>query len=155
LRDGDLQLGRREPTALKNAGWFRFKDCFCGEMEQKRMADFIHIRGLEVWCIIGINEDERLKEQKIIVNVRLAVDTRRASETDDIADTVDYKSLKNELMDYTLNSSFGLLEALAERLANICLRYKGVSGVRLSIDKPGALRHAESVAVEIERGSLP
>jgi len=113
--------------------------------------DRIHIRDLQVRCIIGINADERVKRQDVIINVTLEADLRRACATDDIADTVDYKAIKTDIAQMVEASDYFLLERLAERVAGICLKANGVQRARVLIEKPGALRFARSIGVEIVR----
>ncbi len=113
--------------------------------------DRIHIRDLATRCIIGINPDERREKQDVILNITLECDFRPAAASDDIGDAVDYKRIKKAVLQMVEASSFGLIETLAERIAEICLAQPKVLGVRVSVDKPGALRFARSVGVEIER----
>lgn len=115
------------------------------------MTDRIHIRDLALRCVIGVHPDERRARQDVILNVTLEVDGRPAARTDAIADAVDYKAIKLAIVELVEASSFHLLETLAERVAQICLRSPGVRRVTVTIDKPGALRFARSVAVEITR----
>ena len=117
------------------------------------MADYIYIRDLAVSCIVGINPRERIVPQTVLISIRLTCDLARAAVSDDIADTVDYKTLKDELLAMLEPSAFFLIERMADVVARHCLSCAGVTGVRVTVDKPGALTGARSVAVEIERGS--
>lgn len=113
--------------------------------------DRIYIRDLACRCIVGINPDERTKKQEVIINIVLCADLRRACASDDIAHTVDYKSIKQAVLDMAEHSSYSLIERLAAHIADICLSELAVRRVTVSVDKPGALRFARSVAVEITR----
>lgn len=113
--------------------------------------DKLFIRDLTARCILGIFPEERTKTQEVIINITLFADTRQAGKTDCIEDTVDYKSIKNQVLSLVENSSFFLVEKLAQQIADCCLRAEGVQEVQVSVDKPGALRFARSVAVEIFR----
>jgi D-erythro-7,8-dihydroneopterin triphosphate epimerase len=113
--------------------------------------DQIHIRNLRLRCIIGIFPEERSIRQDIILNITLFADLRTAGRSDALEDTVDYKALKREVMAMVESSQFFLIERLAEAVAQICLQYRRVDAVRVTVDKPGALRYADSVAVEIFR----
>jgi len=115
------------------------------------MADKIYIRDLTVHCIIGINPHERVEEQEVRINIVMECDLTRACHSDAIEDTVNYKSLKDELVTFVKGSQFFLIERLAEEIATRCLARDRVSRVVVSVDKPGALTGARSVAVEIER----
>lgn len=116
-----------------------------------QQLDKIHIRDLQIRCIVGINPDERLKRQDVIINMTLEADLRQACASDDIGDTVDYKALKTEVAEMVEASGFLLIERLAEGIARICLSHDGVQRVRVLVEKPGALRFARTVGVEIFR----
>ena len=113
--------------------------------------DKIFIRDLALRCIIGLYPEERTNKQDVTINVTMACDLRKAGNSDSLADTVDYKAIKLNILDFVENSQFQLIESLAEGIANICLEAEGVQSATVSIDKPGALRFARSVAVEITR----
>ena len=113
--------------------------------------DRILIRDLSVHCIVGINPEERVEKQEVVINLTLHADLSEAARTDRIEDTVDYKSVKEEVRKALEASDFFLLERLAEQVAEIALRPALVRRVDLCVDKPGALRYARSVAVEITR----
>lgn len=113
--------------------------------------DRIHIRDLELRCIIGVFDEERREVQDVRINITLFADLGEACRSDALADSVDYKELKNEIIDQVEGSSFLLIERLAQAIAELCLGHPRVEAVRVVVDKPGALRFARSVAVEIER----
>ena len=113
--------------------------------------DKIHIRDLLVRTIIGINPDERINKQDIVINITMFTNQKAAAASDDFNLTVDYKSVKLAVMALVEQSSFGLIEALSQAIADKVLSFKGVSACRITLDKPGALRFARSVAVEIFR----
>lgn len=113
--------------------------------------DKIFIRDLLMRAIIGINPDERINKQDVVLNITLYTSQRQAASSDDFSLTVDYKSVKQAIMALVEQSSFGLIEALAQAVADKLLSFEGVSACRVTLDKPGALRFARSVAVEILR----
>jgi dihydroneopterin aldolase/D-erythro-7,8-dihydroneopterin triphosphate epimerase len=116
------------------------------------MSDKIYIRDLSLRTIIGIFPEERTKRQDVIVNVTMEVTSHApAAASDDIAHTTDYKSITKDIIDHVEGSSYQLIETLAERCADICLAAPDVNRVKVCIDKPGALRFARSVAVEVVR----
>ncbi len=116
-----------------------------------RSWDQIHIRDLTCRCIVGINPEERTNLQDVIVNVTLYANLREACVTDRIDDTIDYKSVKLAVLAMIEKSTYHLIERLAERIAEVCFEDTRIEAVRVSVDKPGALRFARSVAVEIYR----
>lgn len=114
--------------------------------------DEIFIRDLLVRGIIGINPEERVKLQDIVLNITLFADIRRAAETDDIAYAVNYKSITKRVIQHVEASSDYLVEKLVSDIARIILtEFDGVQCVRVRVEKPGALRFAQSVGIEIER----
>ena len=86
-----------------------------------------------------------------MIDVVMDCDFGKAAETDDLADTVNYKTINKQIVSMVEASEFQLIESMAERVASICLAAEGVERVTVTIDKPGALRFARSVAVEIQR----
>jgi len=115
--------------------------------------DKVIIKNLLVRGIIGVNDWERNHPQNILINVELFTDTRHASETDDINDCVNYSVMSKKIMAHAESAGRLTVEALANDLANLCLAEKGVQKVIIRVEKPGAVRFAESVGVEIERSS--
>jgi 2-amino-4-hydroxy-6-hydroxymethyldihydropteridine diphosphokinase len=121
------------------------------------MSDHVFIEGLEVEARIGIYDWERRIRQPLVFDLEMAFDNRRPAASDDIADTLDYKAVSKRLAAFVSASSFGLVETLAERCAEIVLREFGVESLKLKLSKPGAVRGARAVGVTIERdrASLP
>lgn len=114
--------------------------------------DKIFVKDLLVRGIIGINPEERVKLQDIVVNMTLFADIRQAAETDDIAYAVNYKSITKRIIEHVEASSDYLVEKLVTDIARIILtEFDGVHRVKVRVEKPGALRFAESVGIEIER----
>jgi FolB domain-containing protein len=113
--------------------------------------DRIHIVDLLVRCILGANPDERAKPQDVVINVTLHADLRAAGRSDRIEDTVDYRSLKQRIVEMVEASHFFLVEALAEAVSDICLSNPRVRKACVRVEKPTALRFARTVGVEIER----
>ena len=114
-------------------------------------GDRIFLRGLTAECIIGFIDWERRVRQTIVVDLELPVDCRRASASDDVADTVDYKKVAKRVLAYIEASEFKLVETLAHRLALLLLEEFGLEWVRISLNKPGAIRSSRDVGVVIER----
>ena len=123
--------------------------------DNDRLLDTIFIRDLHLRCIIGVNDDERRAKQDIVINVAMNADLRAAGKSDKLEETVDYKAIKKRILGLVEDSAFFLVESLAENIARLCLENERVIRTRVTVDKPGALRFARSVAVEIvrERGT--
>ena len=113
--------------------------------------DKLHIRDLMIRCIIGLNDWEREKKQDILINITLYADLTTACQSDRVEDTVDYKAVKQNVVNMVESSSCMLVENLAQKIADICLENPKVQRARVMIDKTGALRFARSVGVEITR----
>ncbi len=113
--------------------------------------DRIVISDLTVRCILGVNEDERREKQDVLINISLYADLGRAGRSDRFEDAIDYRAVKKAIIGMVENSSYQLVEALAEAIADICLKYSGVLQVKVRVEKPTALRFARSVGVEITR----
>jgi FolB domain-containing protein len=113
--------------------------------------DKIIIKDLLLRGIIGINPDERVKKQDILLNMVLYSDIRRAAESDDIADAANYKAISKRVMEYVESSEHMLVERLVTEIARLILTEYPISRVRVRVEKPGALRFAQSVGIEIDR----
>jgi D-erythro-7,8-dihydroneopterin triphosphate epimerase len=113
--------------------------------------DRILIKDLLVRCVLGLSAEERREKQDVLISVVLFVDLAKAGHSDRAEDTVDYRAVKKEVLAVVDGSQYQLAEALAERVAETCLAYGAVERVQVTVEKPGALRFARSVAVEIER----
>lgn len=122
--------------------------------------DKIFIRDLRVRGILGVNDWEREQPREILINVELFTDTRRAAQSDDLADCVDYSLMAQKIRALVAPQTAGAggagrftVEALAEDIASLCLSQPKVQKVAVRVEKPGAVEGAESVGVEIVRKS--
>jgi FolB domain-containing protein len=113
--------------------------------------DQIFISDLVARGIIGLNDWEREKPQEILINIILFGDLRRAGKSDDIKDSVNYRTVAKKVMRHAETAQRLTVEALAADLARLCLEEPGLQKVRVRVEKPGAVRFSRSVGVEIER----
>lgn len=113
--------------------------------------DRVFIEALEIDCVIGIYDWERKIRQPIVLDIEMGFDNRKPAASDDIADTLDYKAISKRLIEFVGNSSFGLVEALAENCCTIIIEEFGVQQVRLKLSKTGAVRGSKAVGVILER----
>lgn len=114
--------------------------------------DKIILSAISVRAVIGTLAHERLAPQKLMIHAELYGDFRKAGKTDDFHDTFDYSAVEKSLIEHAENSSFQLLEALAESLAQTILEEQTlVREILLRIDKPGAPLRAQCVSIEIRR----
>ncbi|MHB0878064.1 MAG: SDR family oxidoreductase [Anaerolineae bacterium] len=114
-------------------------------------GDRILICDLLARCIIGVGEEERREKQDVVINITLEADLRPAGASDRFEEAIDYRAVKKRVLSLVEASAFHLIEALAEAIAATCLDDTQVSRVTVRVDKPGALRFARSVAVEVTR----
>jgi 7,8-dihydroneopterin aldolase/epimerase/oxygenase len=114
-------------------------------------SDRIFLRGLSVDCIIGFIEWERRIKQTVVIDIELPVDCRLAAVSDEVAATLDYKKVSKRIIAFVEGSQFKLVETLAHRTAMLVLEEFRVDWVRLSINKPGAIRGSRDVGIALER----
>lgn len=115
--------------------------------------DIIYLRDLRIDTIIGIYDWERRMKQTIIIDLEMGTDIRKAADSDNIEDTLSYKTVAKRLMSYVGDSEFELVETLAEKIAEIIMTEFKVPWLKLSLNKKGAVRGVRDVGVIIERGS--
>jgi len=116
-------------------------------------SDKLHIRDLLIQTTIGTHAREREKKRDVILNLTLYTETAEAMKEDDIELAVDYEILCNKLISYVQNSSFALIETLAEAISDLLLSTRGILACKVVLDKFDALDSCKSVAVEIFRES--
>ena len=117
--------------------------------------DIIFLRGLQIDTVIGIYDWERKIRQTVIIDLEMGTDIRKAAATDDIAHTLDYKTLSKRIIAFVEASEFLLVETLAEKISNIILDVFSVPWLRLTLNKKGAISGASDVGIQIERGVKP
>jgi len=117
--------------------------------------DIVFIRDLQIETVIGIYDWERKVRQIISLDIDMASDIKKAADSDNIDDTLSYKTVAKRLIAFVEKSEFELVEALAEKICEIILEEFNVPWVRLTLNKPGAVRGSKSVGVMIERGQKP
>ena len=114
--------------------------------------DIIYLNDLRIDTVIGIYEWERRTKQTVIFDIEMAADIRKAAESDNIDDTLSYKTVAKRLISYVSTSEFELIETLAEQVAGILLDEFKVPWCRLRLNKRGAVRGVRDVGIIIERG---
>ncbi len=117
--------------------------------------DQVIIKDLLVRGVIGITERERAQAQDILINITMFTDIGKAGRSDHIQDCINYSTVAKKTIAYVERIGRYTVEALATDIARLCLEEKGVQGVRVRVEKPGAVRFAQSVGVEIERHNSP
>jgi D-erythro-7,8-dihydroneopterin triphosphate epimerase len=107
----------------------------------------IRIKNLTLKTIVGVNAWERRESQEVVINVDMEFDGAAAARSDSLADAVDYKKIKQRILAEVEGSSFHLLEALAQRILDLVMENPALSAATVEVDKPMALRFADSVSV--------
>ena len=117
--------------------------------------DIIFLNDLRIETVIGIWDWERKIRQTVSIDLEMAADIRKAAASDSVEDTLNYKSVAKRLQQFVGDSSFQLVETLAEKVAEIVINEFDVPWVRVRLNKPGAIRGARDVGILIERGTRP
>lgn len=114
--------------------------------------DRIFITALAAEAIIGIYDWEREVRQRVVIDLEIWIDLVEAAKSDAIEDTLNYKSVAKRVLAFVEQSRFRLVEALAGEIARIVLEEFSVARVRVTVHKPGAIRHSRDVGVVVDRG---
>ena len=117
--------------------------------------DIVFIRELQIETVIGIYDWERKVRQTISLDIDMATDIHKAATTDNIDDTLSYKTVAKRLIEFVGQSEYELVESLAEQICVIIIEEFKVPWVKLTLSKPGAVRGSRAVGVMIERGKKP
>lgn len=115
--------------------------------------DIIYIRDLRADAVIGVFDWERRITQTLSFDIELGTEIRKAAASDALEDTVNYKAVAKRVRSFVQDSRFQLVETLAEHVARVIVAEFGVTWIKLSVSKAGAVRHARDVGVIIERGA--
>jgi dihydroneopterin aldolase len=113
--------------------------------------DKIFIHALKTETIVGIFDWERQVKQTVLIDIEFSADIRKAALSDSIEDTLNYKGVAKRVLAFVEESSFHLVETLAEHIAMLLLEEFGVAWVRIALSKPGAIRSSRDVGVMLER----
>lgn len=113
--------------------------------------DEIFIKDLLIRGVIGISEHEREQPQDILVNITLFADSTQAGLTDDLNESVNYRTIAKKTLAYVEQARRYTVEALASDIMKLVLEEKNVLGARVKVEKPGAVRFSRSVGIEITR----
>lgn len=117
--------------------------------------DIIFLHDLRIETVIGIWGWERKIRQTVAIDLEMSADIAAAAATDSVDDTLNYKAVAKRLQEFVGESSFQLVETLAEKVAATVIDEFDVAWVRVKVSKPGAIRGSRDVGVIIERGSRP
>ena len=113
--------------------------------------DKIFIHALKTETIVGIFDWERQVKQSVVMDIEFSADIAKAARSNSIDDTLNYKGVAKRVLAFVDESSFHLVETLAENVAMLILEEFGVSWVSITLSKPGAIRNSRDVGVMLER----
>ena len=110
----------------------------------------VRIKNLLLRAYIGIKEEEINNQQDVVINVELTYDASEAIEQNQIAAALNYRTITKQVIAHVDGQSFALLERLTHEVLAIVMDHQAVQWAQVEIDKPHALRYAESVSVCLE-----
>jgi 7,8-dihydroneopterin aldolase/epimerase/oxygenase len=118
----------------------------------KSRVRHVFVRDLECMALIGIYDHEKVKPQRVIVNIDLSVQETEGPMADEISHVVSYEIIAKKVEAILEEGHINLVETLCEKIAQSCLKDKRVLAARVRVEKPDIIPNARSVGVEIERG---
>ena len=118
------------------------------------MQDRIFIESLTVYAQIGVYDWEQQIKQKLVFDLEMAWDSRKAAETDDVAYCLNYAEVSEFIINYVQSKPFLLIERVANEVAEQLQSHFSISWLRLKLSKPKAVAQAKNVGIIIERGKL-
>ncbi len=110
----------------------------------------INVRNLRLRTFVGFNPEERHKKQDVIVNIEVGYLLSSGVVEDRVEDALDYEPMTKKVIEHVENGRFLLLERLAAEVLQICSGSRNVNRARVSVEKPHALRFADSVSMTLE-----
>jgi D-erythro-7,8-dihydroneopterin triphosphate epimerase len=115
----------------------------------------IKVKNLLLRTYIGFNPDEQINMQDVIINFEIETDvSHKALSEDDPVDILDYKSITKKVIQLVQEGKFNLLEVLTQKILDLIMENKKVRRAKVEVDKPHALRFAESVSIEMEAENM-
>jgi dihydroneopterin aldolase len=107
---------------------------------------------MKIETTVGIWEWEKRIKQQVIIDIEMSADIKKAASSDQIEDTLNYKAVAKSVRKLVEESSFQLVETMAEKISELVIGEHNVSWVRVKVNKPGAIRGSKGVGIIIERG---
>ncbi|MBY5945890.1 dihydroneopterin triphosphate 2'-epimerase [Photobacterium rosenbergii] len=109
----------------------------------------IKITNLRLRTFIGFNDEERQKQQDIIINAEIHYPANNLCLSDDVENALNYKTICKSIIHHVENGKFLLLEKLTSDVLGLCIDHPWVTYAQVTIDKPHALRFADSVSLTL------
>lgn len=117
--------------------------------------DIVFIEELSVITTIGVYDWEQTIQQKLVFDIEMGWDNRKAAASDDVNDCLSYADISDAVIKHVESQRFALVERVAEEIAELLLQQFKSPWVRVKVSKPGAVAQARNVGVVIERGQRP
>ncbi len=102
---------------------------------------------MKLRIIVGINPEERIHKQDVLINITADIDDSKVIQTKDINDTLNYRNLAKSIIDFVEKSEFHLLEILVDKVLNLVMSNDMVIRASVEIDKTTVLRYCDSVSL--------
>lgn len=118
--------------------------------DQQPSCAIINVRNLRLRTLIGFNPEERVKKQDVVLNIEIKYALDNGVLQDKVDDALNYKVITKKVIEYVEQGQFLLLEKLVSDVLGICSEHPSVDSARVTIDKPHALRFADSVSLTLE-----
>ena len=118
--------------------------------DQQPSCAIINVRNLRLRTLIGFNPEERIKKQDVVLNIEIKYALDNGVLQDKVDDALNYKVITKKVIEYVEQGQFLLLEKLVSDVLGICSEHPSVHSARVTIDKPHALRFADSVSLTLE-----
>ena len=113
-------------------------------------AGIIRIKNLLLRTYVGINPEEKIKKQDVLINLTIRCDRILQAEEGHIEQTLDYKRVVKAIIPFVEDNRFELLEVMTRQVLDLVMSFEGVQWARVEIDKPHAIRFADSVSITLE-----
>lgn len=120
-------------------------------MDDGAHPDTIFLSDMRIETTVGIWDWERKIKQTVSIDLEMGADIRRAASSDSIEDTLNYKSVAKRVQQFVGDSGFQLVETMAEKIAETVLSEFDVPWIRVTVNKPGAIRGSKGVGIKIFR----
>ena len=109
----------------------------------------IRVKDLRLRTYIGINDDEIRNRQDVLINLTVLYPAADAVQVNDIQHALNYRTITKAVIRHVGDNRFALLERLTQEILDLVMRHPEVRYAEVEVDKPHALRFAESVSITL------
>ena len=114
----------------------------------------INLRNLRLRTFVGFKPEEKIKQQDIVINIEIGYTPDKYALSDHVESALDYKVITKNVIRHVEGGKFMLLEKLTSDVLTICSEHSGVKSARVTVDKPHALRFADSVSLTLQYNAV-